>query len=197
MKVFLWTVIMCTTLLGLVSCSLHPEDRKAEGTVVNTSQDQVINLTDVKIKKHELVDKTSDISTSTFKRYYYKHVICDADWDQTCNSHDTVYMDAPSGWQICNYLLGKKDVSSKGSFLLIPASFENNPNNRTPRFRRFIIRVAASGSHAPWDRWGAWAKAYDIGLELIRSEANNEERFRKGCQLLERGQAIGDPGVRR
>ena len=113
----------------------------------------------------------------------YESVSCESEWDQFCDSQNTIKLEAPANWQVCKPIYSVVSQGGDHNFAFWATSWYPDDKERPRRFRAYILRLWSNGSGFPKDRWGSHIQLKDVGLSLIPADADNVARRKVGCEL--------------
>jgi hypothetical protein len=113
----------------------------------------------------------------------YESVSCESEWDQYCDSRNTIKLEAPANWQVCKPIYSVVSQEGDRNVSFWATSWYSNDTQRPSRFRAYILRIWSNGSGFPRDRWGSHIQLKDVGLSIIPADADNDARRKVGCDL--------------
>jgi hypothetical protein len=113
----------------------------------------------------------------------YESISCESEWDQYCDSWNTIKLEAPANWQVCKPMYSVVSQEGDRNFAFWATSWYSDDTQRPRRFRAYILRLWSNGSGFPRDKWGSNIHLKDVGLSLIPATADNDARRKAGCDL--------------
>jgi hypothetical protein len=128
----------------------------------------------LKIQATPLAAKTDDL-------IHFSELKCDVNWDQWCESDKTI--EAPPGYQVCKALYSLHTEMGNTSKSATPTNWYTNDPENPDRFRAIRFYIKAQGSGFVWDKWGSNITLLNVGIRVIRADANNQERYEAGCDM--------------
>jgi hypothetical protein len=113
----------------------------------------------------------------------YESVSCESEWDQYCDSRNTIKLEAPANWQVCKPIYTVVAQGGDRNFSFWATSWYANDTQRPSRFKAYIFRLWSNGSGFPKDKWASHIQLKDVGLSIIPADADNDVRRKAGCDL--------------
>jgi len=113
----------------------------------------------------------------------YESVSCESEWDQYCDTQNTIKLEAPPTWQVCKPTYSVVSEGGDHNVSFWATSWYPNDKQRPSRFRAYVFRLWANGSGVPRDKWGSHIQVKDVGLVIIPGDADNDARRKAGCVL--------------
>ena len=113
----------------------------------------------------------------------YDSVSCESEWDQYCDSGNTIKFEAPANWQVCKPIYSVVSQGGDHNVAFWATSWYSDEKQSPRRFRAYILRLWSNGSGLPMDKWGSHIQLKDIGLSIIPADADNAARRKAGCDL--------------
>ena len=116
----------------------------------------------------------------------YESVSCESDWDQYCDTQNTIKLEAPANWQACKPIYSVGPQGGDRGFQFWATSWYSGDTQRPSRFRAYIVRLWSMGSGLPKDpkdKWGSNIQLRDVGLLIIPADADNAARHKAGCEM--------------
>ncbi len=126
---------------------------------------------------------TDSASASPVSLVMYESISCESEWNQYCDTHNTIKLEAPANWQICKPLYSVVSKEGDTNVHFWATSWYPDDTQRPRRFRAYTLRVWSNGSGAPTNKWGSQVQLKDIGISIIPGEADNAARRKAGCEL--------------
>jgi hypothetical protein len=123
------------------------------------------------------------VSVNPVPYILYESVSCESEWDQYCDSGNTIKLEAPANWQVCKPMYSVVAEGGDRNFAFWATSWYSDDRQRPRRFRAYILRVWSNGSGFPRNKWGSHIQLKDVGLSLIPADADNDARRKAGCDL--------------
>ena len=123
------------------------------------------------------------VSVNPVPYILYESIACESEWDQYCDSRNTIKLEAPANWQVCKPIYSVVSQGGDRNFSFWAASWYSNDTQRPSRFRAYILRLWSNGSGLPMDKWGSNIQLKDVGLSIIPANADNNARRKAGCDL--------------
>jgi hypothetical protein len=106
-------------------------------------------------------------------------VMVEAQWNESKATGFT--FNAPRGGQACRFFYRPVLSREAGMSPVVPADIETSPQPSPARFHAYFVRLTATGSHNPIDRWGSRSQLVEIRMRVISARASLKARRQLGC----------------
>ena len=113
----------------------------------------------------------------------YESIGCESEWDQYCDSGNTIKFEAPANWQVCKPIYSVVSQGGDHNVAFWATSWYSDEKQSPRRFRAYILRLWSNGSGSPRDKWGSHIELKDVGILIIPADADNDARRKAGCEL--------------